>query len=264
VVEQAFLRIQNLSLASQEGQSLVKDLSLEVSAGQAVGILGESGSGKTLTALAAMRLLPPSVIQTQGEIYLEGLALGPLSEVEMCKIRGAKLGFVFQEPAAAFNPVLPVGVQVAEAMELHLPLGKVERKNACLELMEECGLQSPADIARAYPHQLSGGMLQRAMIAAALAGSPQLLIADEPTTALDVTIQAEILQLVNRLRSKRGLALLWISHDLGVLASVCEELVVMKSGQVLEQGSVHRVLGAPNDPYTKELVAAAPRLEVGP
>ncbi|MDP6849402.1 MAG: ABC transporter ATP-binding protein [Planctomycetota bacterium] len=262
MAEPAFLRIQNLSIVAQDGATLVEDISFDVPAGQSLGILGESGSGKTLTALAVLRLLPPSVKQTKGEIYLDGKPLSDISEAEMCQIRGGQVGFVFQEPAAAFNPVLRVGTQVGEAMEIHQSMSKSERDQAVLGLMEECGLQNPREVARSYPHQLSGGMLQRAMIAAALSGNPKLLIADEPTTALDVTVQAEILELVNRLRQNRGLALMWISHDLGVLAAICKNLIVMKDGGIVEEGSVEKILNSPNDRYTQTLVAAAPRLEV--
>ncbi len=252
------LWVDDLRLETSAGQPLVAGLSLQIQAGQAVGLLGASGSGKSLTSLAIFGLLPPGVQQTGGRILFDGTNLSACSDAELRPYRGGRLGLVFQDPASSFNPVVPLGRQVGEALEVHCPGPVGERCQEVLRLLAEVGLEEPERVAAAYPHQLSGGMLQRAMIAAALAGQPELLIADEPTTALDVRVQAGILNMVHSLRQERGLAMLWITHDLAVAARVCDRLAVLDQGRIVEEGPVTQLLSQPEHATTRELVAASP------
>jgi oligopeptide/dipeptide ABC transporter ATP-binding protein len=237
----------------------VRDLSLSLAPGEALGLVGESGCGKSLTALAILRLLPPQA-RARGAILFEGRNLLDLSEEEMRQVRGAGIAMVFQEPMTALNPVMRVGDQVAEAVRAHGKSAKAQAWQLAVEALRDVGLPDAERRARDYPFQLSGGMRQRVMIAMAIVNRPQLLIADEPTTALDVTIQAQILELLAELRQKLGLAMLFISHDLAVVSQVAGRVAVMYAGSMVETGSPQDVLTRALHPYTRGLLAAVPTL----
>jgi len=243
----------------------VDDADFSVAAAEAVGVVGESGSGKTMMGLALLGLTPPGG-RRSGEAWLAGRDGKPASnlvslpERELRKIRGREIAMVFQEPMTALNPVMRIGTQVAEVARTHEPnLGAAGSWRRAIEALERAAVPEPEQRARQYPHQLSGGLRQRAMIAMALAGEPRLLIADEPTTALDVTVQRQILELLGRLRRASNLALLFISHDLAVVAQLADRLVVMYAGRIVEQGPLRAVLDGPAHPYTEALLRAAPR-----
>ncbi len=237
----------------------VRGLSFTVAAGETVALVGESGSGKSVTAQSAMRLLPsPPALYPQGSIRWRGeevLAMGP---DRLRRLRGGEIGMVFQEPMTALNPTMTCGAQVAEAIQLHTPLRGAAVRARVVELFRQIGIPQPDARHDQYPHELSGGLRQRVCIAIALACEPQLLIADEPTTALDVTIQAQILDLLRRLQRERGMAVLFITHDLGVVRELCQRVVVMRHGQKLEEGPVEAVFSAPQHPYTRALIACRP------
>jgi oligopeptide/dipeptide ABC transporter ATP-binding protein len=246
----------------------VRQVSIALEAGQALGLVGESGSGKTLLALALVGLLPLGA-RRSGQAWLaakNGAAprdLLALAERERIAIRGREIGFVFQEPMTALNPVMRIGAQIAEAVRAHAPgLGAAATQAQAIAALERARVPQPALRARQFPHQLSGGLRQRAMIAMALAAGPRLLVADEPTTALDVTVQKEILELLRRLQEEMGLALLFITHDLGVVAQIASRLAVMYAGRVMETGPVRDVLRRPLHPYTEGLLRASPQLGV--
>jgi oligopeptide/dipeptide ABC transporter ATP-binding protein len=242
---------------------VVRDLSLDLGRGEFVGLVGESGSGKSLTALAVLRLLPPAARIDAGSIELEGLSLLDLPEEAMRPVRGGRVAMVFQEPMTALNPVLTIGFQVAEAVRAHADVTRAEAREEARRLLELVAIPRAAERVSDYPHQLSGGQRQRAMIAMALAGEPQLLIADEPTTALDVTIQAQILDLLLDLRDRLGLTVLLITHDLGVVAETCDRALVMYAGRIVERASVAALFGGAGHPYTQGLLAAQPDLASG-
>ncbi|MCM2268919.1 MAG: ABC transporter ATP-binding protein [Thermoanaerobaculia bacterium] len=257
------LRIRDLSVAfpGRERELVaVRGLSLEVAAGEVVGLVGESGSGKSLTALAVLGLVPPPGAIRAGSIELAGRELRGLSETEYRAVRGARIGLVFQEPGAALNPVLTIGTQIVEAMRAHRPLSRRAARERAIELLDRLAIPDARERMRSYPHELSGGQKQRALLAVALAADPELLLADEPTTALDVTVQAQVLDLLDRLRRERGLGILLITHDLGVVARSCDRLVVLYAGEVVEQGPTAEVLRDPAHPYTRGLLASVPRL----
>ncbi|MEM5766794.1 MAG: ABC transporter ATP-binding protein [Bacillota bacterium] len=240
----------------------VDNVSFQVFPGEAVGIVGESGCGKSVTAHAILGLIPspPGRIE-QGQILFQGEDLRRKGEQEMQAIRGNKLSMIFQDPMTALNPVLTVGLQIAEALRLHQRLGKGEAYARAAEMLALVGIPSPAQRVKEYPHQFSGGMRQRALIAMALACNPQLLIADEPTTALDVTIQAQILDLMRELQAKLNTAIMMISHDLGVIAGLCSRVMVMYAGKLVETGSVTDIFHHPRHPYTWGLLKSIPRLD---
>jgi len=242
----------------------MSEVSLTLSANEILCVVGESGSGKSMTANTVMRLLPPGVAIDGGRILFEGRDLASLSEAEMRKVRGAGIAMIFQEPMTALNPLRTIGDQIGEMFELHTELGKAEIAAKVQELLEEVRIPEPTAAAKAYPHELSGGQRQRAMIAMALALDPKVLIADEPTTALDVTTQAQILELVRDLQKRKGTAVLFITHDFGVVAEIADRVAVMSQGRVVEQGAAAEVLGNPQHPYTKQLIAAVPPLEAPP
>jgi ABC-type glutathione transport system ATPase component len=231
---------------------LVRDVSFEVGTGERVGLIGESGSGKSLTALSIMGLLPDE-LRASGSVKLKGRELLGASERELSRLRGNEMSMVFQEPMTALNPAMRVGRQVAEPMSIHGT--RRDHQSAAAELLDSVGL--PSDAVRAYPHQLSGGQRQRVVLAMALANDPALLICDEPTTALDVTVQARILDLILSGTRQRETSLLFITHDLAVVASVCERVLVMLDGEIVEAGSTREVLTAPKHEYTQRLLKAS-------
>ena len=261
------LAIDDLSLALPavgDRPYAIKGLSLDVHRGETVCVVGESGSGKSMTALAVMGLLPRSVAATGGAIRLAGRDLLKLSETEMRDVRGREVSMIFQEPMTSLNPVMRVSDQIVETFEAHGALDRAGRAARTLELIAEVGLPDPPAIARAYPHELSGGQRQRVMIAMALAMEPKLIIADEPTTALDVTTQAQILKLLNALRKKHGTAVLFITHDFGVVAEIADRVAVLQHGVCVETGTAAEVLRNPQHEYTKRLLAAVPSLDPPP
>ena len=242
---------------------VVRDLSFEVGASEFVGLVGESGCGKSVTALALLRLVPEPGRITGGRVLLGGEDLSGLGEPEMRRVRGGRIGMIFQEPMSALNPVLSVGFQIAEAVRVHHKMTRREAREEAVRLLELVAIPAPRQRLKDYPHQLSGGQRQRVMIAIALAARPDLVIADEPTTALDVTVQAQILELLESLRQKLGLAVLLITHDLAVVAETCDRVVVMYAGQGVEEAPVERLFAGPAHPYTRGLLAAVPRLGGG-
>ena len=237
----------------------VQDVSFSIDRGEIIALVGESGSGKSISALSIAKLVPqPAGRIVDGKIFFDGVDTLSLKEAELRKIRGAKVAYIFQEPATSLNPVFTVGWQIAEAIHLHRR--GVKAKPEVQKLLEAVGLPDPKRAAKAYPHELSGGMQQRVMIAMALACEPTLLVADEPTTALDVTVQKQILELLVELRDTRGLSILLITHNLGIVADVADRVYVMNQGHVVEFGETRAVLTDPQHAYTKKLLAAVPRL----
>ena len=239
----------------------VDDVSLRIEEGKTLGIVGESGSGKSVTSLSIMQLLTATARIESGSISFLGRDLVGLPEPEMRKIRGAQISMIFQEPMTSLNPVFTVGNQVAEAIILHQQVSKAVARRRTVELFDEVGIPDPEQRFGSYPHQMSGGQKQRVMIAMALSCNPKLLIADEPTTALDVTIQAQILDILRALRDERGMAILFITHDLGVIAEIADDVVVMLDGKIVEYGGILDIFTAPKHPYTKGLLACRPRLD---
>ena len=254
----SLLRIESLRLGFGDGPDVLDGLSLELDAGQSLGLLGSSGSGKSMTALAVMGLLPPTATIRAGKIFFEGRDLLTLDPEERRLLRGGGIGLVFQEPFSALNPLMRVGDQIAEALALHQGLAYADAQREAAVWLERVGLTPGASRARAYPHQYSGGMRQRALLAMALAGQPRLLIADEPTTALDSTVQAQMLQLIRALQSQMGFALIIISHDLAVIHALAEQALVLDHGHVAQRGSLSQMLQAPScDALTRLLEAQA-------
>jgi peptide/nickel transport system ATP-binding protein len=241
------------------GHPVVAGLNLEIGRGEAVGIVGESGSGKSVTWLAVLDLLSGSP-NVQGEALLDRENLIGASEERLSEVRGGRVGVIFQDPISSLNPVQRVGAQVAEALQLHRGLRGAAARAEARRLFELVGIPDAGRRLDSYPHELSGGQNQRVMIAMALAGEPELLVADEPTTALDVTIQAQILALIGRLRREMNMSVVLISHDLSVVAEVCDRIVVMYAGRIMETGPARSLLASPAHPYTKGLLAAAPVL----
>ena len=241
----------------------VKGVSFTVEPGQVVALVGESGSGKSVSSMSCLRLLAePPATYPSGRILWKGEDILKMNPARLRKLRGGEIGMIFQEPMTALNPTWTCGAQVSEALELHTTLDAAGRKARVIELFNQVGIPQPATRYDQYPHELSGGMRQRICISIALACDPKLLIADEPTTALDVTIQAQILELIKRLQRERGMAVLFITHDLGVVAELADRVVLMRHGQVVEQGPVAEVYANPKHPYTKGLLACRPRLGV--
>jgi peptide/nickel transport system ATP-binding protein len=238
----------------------VAGVSFDIDRGELHGLVGESGCGKSITALSIMRLIAPPGRIVAGEILFDGRDLLKLSEQQMRQIRGDDIAMIFQDPMTSLNPVFTVGEQIAEALRLHRKLSRKDARRAAIDAMREVAIPDPARRARDYPHQLSGGMRQRVMIAMALACNPKLLIADEPTTALDVTIQAQILELLNELRKSRELAILLITHDLGVVAEVADRVAVMYTGLIVEESPVDELFARPKHPYTEGLLRSVPKL----
>lgn len=241
----------------------VDGVTLHVKRGETLGVVGESGCGKSQTSLSVMRLIPmpPGKLMEGSEILFEGQDLIKKSESEMRKIRGNDISMIFQEPMTSLNPVYTIGDQIAEAIQLHQGLNHKESINKAIEMLRLVGIPLPDRRVKEYPHQLSGGMRQRVMIAMALSCNPKLLIADEPTTALDVTIQAQILELMKRLKKELGMAIMLITHDLGVVAEMAERVVVMYAGKVVEEGDVVSIFKNPIHPYTEGLLKSVPRMD---
>ncbi|HZK24949.1 MAG TPA: ABC transporter ATP-binding protein [Oscillospiraceae bacterium] len=257
------LAIKNLNVGFSNGVGavrVIRDLSLNLAYNEALGIVGESGSGKSVTSLAAMRLLPSVGTEVQGEILFDGKDLLSLSEPEMQAIRGNRMAMIFQEPMTSLNPIHTCGRQISEAILLHSKATKKEAAAKALELLALCGIPDAKQRLKEYPHQLSGGMRQRVMIAIALACDPELLIADEPTTALDVTIQAQILKLLKDIKHKKEMSIILITHDLGIVSAFCDRVIVMYTGEVVEIAPVRQLFKEPLHPYTQGLLKALPKL----
>jgi oligopeptide/dipeptide ABC transporter ATP-binding protein len=260
----ALLEVKNLrtTFRTEDGPvTAVNGLSFTLNAGETLGIVGESGSGKSVTALSIMRLLSRNATVTSDGVLFAGEDLRAKSEAQMRRIRGHKIAMIFQDPMTSLNPVLTVGEQIAEAVRLHLGLSHADSRKKAIEMLEKVRIPSAASRLSEYPHQFSGGMRQRVMIAMALSCNPVLLIADEPTTALDVTIQAQILELMNEMQKESGAAIIMITHDLGVVAEVCKNVLVMYGGNVVEYGSADAIFNQPKMPYTQGLLASLPRLD---
>ncbi|PZR00259.1 MAG: peptide ABC transporter ATP-binding protein [Cereibacter sphaeroides] len=242
----------------------VNSVSFDLRPGELLGVVGESGSGKSVTMMSLVGLLPsPPAEVRQGQVLLDGEDILHVSPARLRDIRGAKIGFIFQDPMTSLNPVFTVGNQIMEPLRTHLGLTKAQAQTRAAELLDLVGIPDARKRLASYPHQFSGGMRQRVMIAIALACDPSVLIADEPTTALDVTIQAQILELVRDLRHKLGMAIIWITHDLGVIAGIADRVIVMYGGQVVEQAPVRELFGNPRHPYTRALLKTIPSLEGG-
>lgn len=245
--------------------TVVDDLSFSLFSGKTLALVGESGCGKSMTALSLMRILPtPPVFPSEGEVLYRGKNLLTLSEKEMRSIRGAQMAMIFQDPTSALNPVYTIGNQLVEIAELHMNLYGDEAMALAEKALADVGISAPKERLNDYPHQLSGGMRQRVMIAMALMCEPDVLIADEPTTALDVTIQAQVLDLMRALQKKRGMALLLITHDMGVVAEMADDVIVMYAGQAIESGTVHQIFDEMSHPYTQGLFLSRPTPETKP
>ncbi|MCQ4085449.1 ABC transporter ATP-binding protein [Saccharibacillus sp. JS10] len=260
------IKVQQLGLQFVKREStttIFKDLSFDIREGEVLCMVGESGSGKSVAAKSIMRLLPePPAQYTQGQILFEGQDLLKLNEKQLCQVRGKKIAMVFQDALSALNPVYTIGTQMVDLIRLHADK-KLSRKVAlseAKELLKQVEIRNVDDVVKQYPFQLSGGMRQRVMIAMALSSKPKLLLADEPTTALDVTVQAQILQLILKLKKQYGMTVLFITHDLGVVHEVADRVIVMKQGELVEEGSKTDIFTRPAHPYTKQLLSSMPRI----
>ena len=242
----------------------VDDVSFDIKKGEIVGLVGESGCGKSVTSLSIMQLLKdtPGKV-TNGEIIFQGRNLLEVSKKEMLDIRGDKMSMIFQEPMSSLNPSMRIDKQMIEGIRLHTPLTKAEARKKAADILSQVGIPDPQRVLKNYPHQLSGGMSQRVMIAMAMSCEPDLLIADEPTTALDVTIQAQILELMKKIQQDKGMSILLITHDLGVVAEMCSRVIVMYAGKIVEEAPVEILFATPTHPYTQGLIASVPKLGSG-
>lgn len=260
----SLLKVNRLAVTGGEDIALVDNVSFTLEAGEMLGLVGESGSGKTVTCRALMRLLPGDGLRISGgEVVLDGRDILPLSEGQMSAVRGREIGMIFQNPTSHLNPVMTIGEQIAESRRLHFAANRRQAREDALALLRQVGIPDPQNRLNSYPHEFSGGMRQRAMIAVALAPEPRLLIADEPTTALDVTVQMQILRLLSDLRAELGLAVIMITHDLGVVAQTCDRIAVMYGGRLCEVGDKREVLAGPLHPYTRGLIDCQPASEGG-
>ncbi len=257
------LKVQDLCITFHAGDSATvaaQDVTFSIAAGEVLAVVGESGSGKSVTALALTRLLPPPPTCTvTGSVMLGGVDLLKLPDDKLAKVRGGSIAYIFQEPGTSLNPVYTIGFQIGEAIALHRPEVK-DIKSEIQRALQEVRITEPERVANQYPHELSGGMQQRAMIAMALACNPKILIADEPTTALDVTIQKEIMDLLARLRRERGMSILLITHNFGIVANFADQVQVMWKGRIVEHGPVSEIMRTQAHPYTRALIACIPRL----
>ncbi len=264
-MKDAILRVQNLTLVTREGHNSYKavdDISYEVKRGEILGIVGESGCGKTITNLAVMGLLPESFSASQGSIRYEDVELLCMDGPDRRRLNGNELSMIYQEPLTSLNPLLRVGAQIEEVLRIHHPeLSKKERRSRVLQAMEEVGLPEPERQYNSYPHQISGGMRQRVCIAMAIICQPKLMIADEPTTALDVTVQAKVLRLIKHINRKYGVTVVFISHDLAVVRQLCDRVLVMYAGKIAEEGPVDEILQHPAHEYTKGLMQSIPHMD---
>jgi peptide/nickel transport system ATP-binding protein len=259
----SILELKNLYTVIQNDKGefpVIEDVSIILKNGETLGIVGESGCGKSITALSIMGLLPSAVKIKKGEIYLKGTNLLSIDKNSYRKKRGKEMAMIFQEPMTSLNPVYTVGFQISEILREHSKISKKEAKVKVIEMLNLVGIPRAAEIINEYPHQLSGGMRQRIMIAMGLACNPEVLIADEPTTALDVTIQAQILDLLKSLQEKLDMSIMLITHDLGVVSEICDRVVVMYAGQVVEEADVKDIFNHPTHPYTKGLIASTPKI----
>jgi peptide/nickel transport system ATP-binding protein len=259
---QYLLEVKDLTTTFQSNQQsfhAVDGISFHLKKGEIIGVVGESGCGKSVTSLSIMGLIKPPGKVTQGQILFKGNDLLALNKKQLREIRGNQISMIFQEPMTSLNPVYTIGNQISEALEIHTKLSKRQIKQRTFELLTMVGIPRVEEIVHDYPHQLSGGMRQRVMIAMAMACNPELLIADEPTTALDVTIQAQILELMKELQQSNQMSMILISHDLGVVSEVCDHVIVMYAGMIVEQGAVGDILNRPQHPYTQGLLASLPK-----
>lgn len=259
----SFLNVEDVEvcLATDDGDvTLVNKVSFSIEKGKTLGVVGESGCGKSLTSLSLMGLLPNNIRIKQGSIELEGKKINALSNNEQRKLRGKDMAMIFQEPMTSLNPVYTIGSQIVELIRNHQKITKKKALSIAVEMLQLVGIPRPDEIIYDYPHQLSGGMRQRVMIALALSNNPGLLIADEPTTALDVTIQAQIMDLMQSLQHQMNMSTLLVTHDLGVVAEMCDDVIVMYAGEVVERADVHQLFEAPKHPYTKGLLQSLPTL----
>lgn len=253
------LEVKNLKTHFFTEEGVVKavdGISFEVFPGEILGIVGESGAGKTVTALSILRLLPPSGKTVRGEVLFKGKDLFKLKEAEMRRVRGKEIALIFQDPFASLNPALTIGSQIGETIALHQQVRGKEAFLRAVQILEKVGFPRGRERMSSYPHQFSGGMRQRVMIGIALSGEPDLLIADEPTTALDVTIEAQILELISKIREEKGMSLILITHNLGLIARVAEKVLVLHKGRMVEYGPVEEIFSKPKHSYTQELIEA--------
>ncbi len=255
-----FLEVKDLILGLKEKNlSLVDKVSFSLEKKEILGILGESGCGKSLTGFALLKLFPPGITYYSGEVIIDNISLYKLSEKETLKLRGKKIAIILQDPLSSLNPVLTIGEQIEEVLKYHFNLRKHERKEKVYQLLKEVGIPEPKIRAKNYPHQLSGGLRQRAMIAMALAGEPELLVADEPTTALDVTLQIQILELLHELNQKKELTIVFISHDLGIIRWIANKVCVFYAGEIVEMAPTKELFNNPLHPYTQSLIESYPK-----
>jgi oligopeptide/dipeptide ABC transporter ATP-binding protein len=254
--------MENFSLTLNRGRlSLIDSINLSINKGEILGVVGESGCGKSMTALSVMNLHPRKLFSTEGAIYFGGEDIRPFTEEQMLKIRGNRIAMIFQEPMTSLNPVYTVGWQIVEMIRLHRQMSRQEAESEAVDRLRLVAISSPEEMLRRYPHELSGGMRQRVMIAMAMANEPELLIADEPTTALDVTIQAQILDLMLKLREETSAGIMLITHNLGMVAEMCDRVTVMYAGRIVEEAGVRELFRAPMHPYTVGLLASLPKLD---
>ena len=264
MAEPLFLEVKDLNIEFHDHlipETVVYDFDLELKAGEIVGLVGESGSGKSMSALAIAGLLSRRDMHKRGQILFDGLDLLTCERSKLRKIQGNEISMIFQEPMTSLNPVKRIGWQIEESLRIHTELNKEERYQKAIEMMKEVELPDPERLYRQYPHELSGGMRQRVMIAAAMICNPRILIADEPTTALDVTIQAQIVELLKRMNREKQTSILFISHDLSLVKQLCERVLVMKGGYIVETGPTQEVFAHPKEEYTQRLIAAIPKVE---
>ena len=264
MAEPLLLEVKNLNIEFHDHlipETVVYDFDLELKAGEIVGLVGESGSGKSMSALAIAGLLSRRDMHKKGQILFDGLDLLTCERSKLRKIQGNEISMIFQEPMTSLNPVKRIGWQIEESLRIHTELNKEERYQKAIEMMKEVELPDPERLYRQYPHELSGGLRQRVMIAAALICNPRILIADEPTTALDVTIQAQIVELLKRMNREKQTSILFISHDLSLVKQLCERVLVMKGGYIVETGLTQEVFAHPKEEYTQRLIAAIPKVE---
>jgi peptide/nickel transport system ATP-binding protein len=259
---ETLLRVDNLFVgikSANQVYQVISDISFQIDRGEILGLVGESGCGKSLTALATIGLLPKNISISAGSINFDGVELQTLAREELRKIQGKEMAMIFQEPGTALNPLQPIGKQIGESLKIHFQMTRARMRVEVLDVLNKVGLARAQEIYHSYPHQLSGGMLQRVMIAMAIVCKPKLIIADEPTTALDVTIQAQIIDLLREINRQSQTAILFISHDLGVISQICDRVAVMYAGSIVEEGTTYNIFSHPAHEYTKGLIGSIPR-----